>query len=473
MRIAVVHYHFKPGGVTRVVDNAVEALKPHGHELIALAGEVPAEPHDYPILEVPDLRYAQPGERIDPVKLVKALRRAASDALGAQPDVWHVHNHSLGKNAAVTDAVSLLAEEAPVLLQIHDFAEDGRPSNYALLRNQMKDLQTLYPVAPHIHYAVLNGRDYRVLKTAGIPEESLHMLANAVSVPDIPVEAEPLPELEGRKLVLYPTRSIRRKNMGEFLLHAALATDDTRLAATLGPNNPTARPIYERWLEFAKEQKISAIFGMGEGGHSFENLMANASAIITTSVAEGFGLAFLEPFLFDKPLMGRDLPEVTGEFREAGVNLDSLYPHLSVPVDWIEVDAFRARLANTLAVSYDSYGVGLPSNGVGRAWNAAQTQHGKADFGRLDETAQENVLRVVVSSASAREDLRQQLPPLDTDSVDSNHAVVKKAFSLTGYGEHLSGIYASLRATEPGSVEAIPPDVVLHEFLKPERFMML
>ncbi len=62
----------------------------------------------------------------------------------------------------------------------------------------------------------------------------------------------------------------------------------------------------------------------------FHALLTAAHALVTTSVAEGFGLAFLEPWLANRPLFGRKLPEVTEGNKKAGVNLASLYTRLDV-----------------------------------------------------------------------------------------------------------------------------------------------
>ena len=43
-------------------------------------------------------------------------------------------------------------------------------------------------------------------------------------------------------------------------------------------------------------------------------MVAHAKAIVSTSVAEGFGLGFLEPWIFGKGLCGRDIPEITSDF---------------------------------------------------------------------------------------------------------------------------------------------------------------
>ena len=146
--------------------------------------------------------------------LFTRLKEAARDALGQTPDLWHIHNHSLGKNPFLTEAVALLAESGEkILLHPHDFAEDGRPGNYLSLRS----IPTGIPYRSHIHYAALNQRDRgflaHMLKDCPSP---VHLLANAVppSTPFCqPLTGIPFPS--PLKTSLYPVRAVRRKNLGE------------------------------------------------------------------------------------------------------------------------------------------------------------------------------------------------------------------------------------------------------------------
>ncbi|WOO40764.1 glycosyltransferase family 4 protein [Rubellicoccus peritrichatus] len=473
MNICIVHYHLKPGGVTRVIEHAASSLIALGHRVLVLASEKPTEDLSFAVRVVPALRYTLPNEKIDPGALAFEMKRVARAEFDALPDVWHIHNHCLGKNAAIPEAAAKLALERSVLLQIHDFAEDGRPANYALLRSQLSDISKLYPVGPQIHYAVLNGRDYQVLETAKLSKSNLHFLPNAVSVPQTTSSTEEVPEAKGRRLVLYPTRGIRRKNMGEFLLLAALADSDTLLASTLGPANPTARPIYDNWVDLARELQIPVYFGLGEDGRDFGALMSAADEIITTSVAEGFGLAFLEPWLFGKPLVGRDLPEVTGEFRDTGVNLDNLYGRFTVPLDWVGETEFRATLKHALEKYYQTYGESLPENAEDRAFSAA-VNSGMVDFGRLDERLQEIVIRRVVNDHKARHALWGLMKPsLPQADVEKNQKTVLEHYSLDAYGQRLTAIYDAMIAQGSGGISNLPSDVILKEFLKPERFCLL
>ena len=104
LKVALIHYHTRGGGVTRVMERAIEALSGRAVFCI-LAGEAP--PMDDPVAPfvrvVDGLGYG--GSRsVDDV--CDDCRTEAVAVLGGAPDVWHIHNHSLGKNgvSAATDA---------------------------------------------------------------------------------------------------------------------------------------------------------------------------------------------------------------------------------------------------------------------------------------------------------------------------------------------------------------------------------
>lgn len=465
MNTAIVHYHARPGGVTRVVERSVEALGPRAHCLFftgeAAHGETPLN-----IRVVPNLGYSAEQNRPSP-----DLLKQAREAFGAPPDVWHIHNHSLGKNPVLTAEVLRLADaNQKILLQIHDFAEDGRPANY---RNLAGLLDRLYPVAEHIHYAVLNNRDYRFLHAAGIPESNLHLLPNAVS---------PLPATQSLKsgtqsLFVYPCRAIRRKNIGELLLWSALMPD-TKFAVTLAPKNPDVKPIYDAWRTFADQLGLNVEFDAG-ANTPFEELIASADALITTSIAEGFGLAFLEPWTAGKPLTGRNLPEITADFAAHGLDLSALYSRLPVPLvspspapgagkAWNISDKFFQRLEKALRATYESYR--RPWND--RVFNEAKNeliQEGCVDFGLLDEDMQ----RTLIRAAREHPDLIQQPLGDSSEAVESNRKIVETAYSPAAYGEQLSAIYQQLLDASPGAITFADSEQLLDRFLQPFRTNLL
>jgi hypothetical protein len=131
MRVALVHYHLAPGGVTTVLRSASHALTAAGIPHVVLTGE-----------NVAGLGYLAQAGSLSATTLADQLRKAAEEALGAAPNIWHFHNHSLGKNCLFPDLVHHFATTGErLLLQIHDLAEHGRPANYS----QIARIPYLYP----------------------------------------------------------------------------------------------------------------------------------------------------------------------------------------------------------------------------------------------------------------------------------------------------------------------------------------
>ena len=485
LRVAVVHYHLRPGGVTRVVENAVRAVAPHGVDAVVLSGEALAQPSDAlkNVRVVHGLGYSDSAAGRSVPDITSRLRAAARDALGGEADLWHIHNHSLGKNVALPAAVAHLASEGKrLLLQIHDFAEDGRPSDYRLLLDRIGGGDTamlgamLYPSAPHVHYAPINKRDPAFLTAAGLPRRQCHYLPNAVALDE---DGASLPEetpATNERVFLYVTRAIRRKNLGEFLLWSALAREGDRFEVSRAPKNPAARPVYDRWVAFAESLDLPVEFEAGpRSGLSLKAMMARAHALVTTSVAEGFGMAFLEPWLVGRLLTGRNLPEITAGFESSGIDLSGLYPRLDVPLEWIGKDVLRARISDALAKSLSAYGRESTSDLVEGAM-AAAVRGGCVDFGRLDEPFQEQVIRRAVNSTTDGSVLRPAALECGRDAhtlIENNRLAVLREFSLEKYGARLTEVYKAVMASEPAAPGALSAQELLNRFLAPERFSLL
>ncbi len=474
MKVAVVHYHLRPGGVTRVIDQAAASLRRHGVEMAVLTGR-PYEGDALRTQVVDGLDYNRELSSIDPLGLAANLKMAAIELLHGEPDIWHFHNHSLGKNLAMPEVVALLAQECPTLLQLHDFAEDGRPANYAAMAQRAESLQHLYPLGEHIHYGLLNARDCGLLRAAGVPGERLHCLPNAVATNERPEPPTQFEDIKDKRLFLYPTRAIRRKNLGEFLLWAIFAERGDCFATTLTPDNPEAQPTHDAWVAFAKELELPVLFGLGEREEAtFGGLMKRAQAIVTTSIAEGFGMAYLEPWPMGRILLGRNLPEITDDFSAHGLDLEHLYPWLLVPLEWVGEDALAAALGEAMARSYEAYGLPMPQDAVERALGAI-IRGGRVDFGRLDEPLQMNVLRRLKAEPRQHGQLKPMNleQPLTHDTLAVNEQVVREQYGGGVYGERLNALYDKLVAASVSEIHYIEPGAVMREFLSPERFNLL
>jgi hypothetical protein len=482
MRVAIVHYHLKPGGVTRVIENTIRALNEKGIESMVFCSEKPlqtAYPFDN-VRIIPELAYKDTFSRSAAEALKNALESACRKEWQSLPDIWHVHNHSLAKNLELPVVVSQWArEKQKLLLQIHDFAEDGRPENYKalLLKLAGKDIEKLneilYPTGDHIGYAFINGRDRRFFQRAGVDQNQCHLLTNPVWLDVGPDAILNDTLLRDKKLYLYPTRSIRRKNLGELLLWSAAADEDEVFGSTMAPANPTALPIYKRWVEFAKQLRLPMLFDLGTK-HSFSALLYSAYALATTSIAEGFGLAYLEPYLIDAQLVGRDLPEITQDFAEYGIHLEGLYPRLDIPLAWVGKDRLRKTVHDGLVRYYQTYRQVFHKSMTDDAYED-MTQGDLVDFGRLDESMQESVIELICKNKTlkldfAPEKLDRLLP---SETIKTNRNAIEMHFNPQTYGRTLVGIYESIVESTPTHPGFLDTTKVLQAFMDPRRFNLL
>jgi len=476
MRVAIVHYHLEPGGVTRVIENTLDsfALSSNPPHFVVLSGRKYPGDKINNVQIVEGLDYSSPLNVISPRLLKERMEQAAQVGLGGKPDLWHIHNHSLGKNPSLTQAVSLLAEESnPLLLHAHDFAEDGRPSNFNALQEVYS---STYPTASRIHYAALNQRDYSFLKKVLTGKASqVHLLANAISIPSN-TEArnqkhQDLPD----NLFLYPVRAVRRKNLGELALIAA-SHPEKHFANSLGPTNPNFTPIFERWKEFSNMLNLPVYFGLGEQTTcTFTDMVNHAKGIITTSIAEGFGLGFLEAWTSNKFLYGRNIPEITQDFSELGINLVGLYERLNIDLKHlVNKETLKLKISATLEQFFTDYRQGIPKDATEIAYRSI-VQDDKIDFGRLDEALQEEIILSISKSKSAQGDVQSQinLERLDSKIIQKNKESVIEKFAQETYVKKLNFIYESLLDMKNDRLEYVKGEDLLSSFLSPKRLNLL
>ena len=122
---------------------------------------------------------------------------------------------------------------------------------------------------------------------------------------------------QNKLLITYPVRVIQRKNIGEFILLAALFNENANFVVTQPPQNPVEIERYKKWVDFCKKEKINVTFEAGTKV-DFEKLLIASDFCITTSYNEGFGMVYLEPWLLNTPVVGRDIDFISKDFRADG-----------------------------------------------------------------------------------------------------------------------------------------------------------
>lgn len=341
MKIALFHYHLKPGGVTDVIVYSVRALLPRIADLEELRLVTGITEGTEQVLD--RIRFGFDLKIADKIRLdileeigyVDVDKGPDADKLAARLEarygedmLWWIHNYHLGKNPGFTAALMKVAGggKRDILFQIHDFPECGRPENLEVLDSIVKEPP--YPSGPRIRYAVINERDRRIISDTGL-DDSVSLLANPVPVFPLP-DADPVGMrraledlcmkenpgyIPGAPIILYPVRAIRRKNILEAALLVLLMEEPANLIVTL-PGTSRQEREYSDVIENAyKKGLIPGAWcpeATGDSRLSYPVLAASCDAVISTSIQEGFGYLFLNALHWQKPLIARYLDILDG-----------------------------------------------------------------------------------------------------------------------------------------------------------------
>lgn len=431
MKIVILHHHLRGGGVTRIIESQIKSLLLLGmkkDDIAVLSGFTPSETKIPGVLYItePELDYLFRDDA-ESQNLGKSLEKISQivRSVITMKDVLHIHNYGLGKNPLVTYAVYQMIEDGyRVINHCHDFAED-RPDTMAFLEGivtghfgvAVKDV--LYPVKENLLFGVINRVDQARLQESGVPAESIYYMPNPVDPVEFSSALKNKVALKktlhdrlaisvDKKMVTYPVRVIRRKNIQEVLLLAILYQEDVVFAVTLTPDNPVEVEYYHYWKRFSERNRLPVIFDVANKV-DFRELIAASDFCITTSFREGFGMTFLEPWLTDTPVVGRDIPAVTCDFRDAGVVLSGFYG----------------------AIKVKSY-----SN---------------KDFKDLSREECTTVFVDLKKSSSKRDEIFSNNPPLrklftsvDKKTIQENRRIITEKYSLLNYGRLLNEIYKRL-----------------------------
>ena len=426
MQILIAHSHLNPGGVTRIIESQIESLKGTPVKVLVGACSSPETitSRGAELVIIEELNYLERKSYSDEEateilqRILKKLRQHIT------PDtVLHFHNLNLGKNPIVTYAVYLLAKEGTAVFNhAHDFAED-RPANYAFLKeilhdNFLQDFKAvLYPKFSNYQFGVLNSFDVERLKKLGIEADRIEWLPNPVTynaahtiLDKASAKAAICRSLEidaEKKLITYPVRVIERKNIGEFILLSVLFGHNTNFAVTQPPKNPAEIELYRQWVDFCENSAIPVIFEAGNKV-DFETLLRASDFCISTSYREGFGMVYLEPWLLNTPVVGRDIHYITEDFKADGFQFPTLYYKINIP----EV---------------------------------------KVDFKDLNMKMQMEIISELRTGKISKQQIFEQNPILATlfrevsnEVIEKNKAVIKNNYSVQGYGSKLQKRYKKL-----------------------------
>ncbi|ADN02600.1 glycosyltransferase family 1 protein [Spirochaeta thermophila] len=511
MRIGIVHYHLRPGGVTSVITDGVRGLLTHWEDVSIRLITGSREDTDRVLRSIgaasdsrvevrvhPQVGYHDQDAPLPDATRIEEIRRILTTEAGECDLLW-VHNYHLGKNPAFTEALLRTIDDLPsrrFLLHIHDFPESGRYQNLASLH--LVTRSPLYPTGPNVRYALINRRDLRILREAGIPADRLFLLENPYHPLPPPTLTDPRPVLLTRlaphlspatPLHLSPIRTIRRKNVLEGALLSRLLSPDALYAVSL-PGTSQQETAYSELVEACyREGLIRGLFPLGplaeQVGLPFPTTLHAADLLVSSSVQEGFGYLFIQALDVGKPLLARRLDILEG-FEEIFTDYPAfLYSDVRIPASLVDThlipipelaEAYRRKLRTITPLLPPSLGESLD------AQLREEFESSAIDFSYLPVPAQKALLHLITETPhtlesirtanatlleQAAETLTRPLPPDTRDRL--------ARFSLEAHLVTLARILESytLPATpDPPHPEGIP-DQVLHAFARKEYLRLL
>jgi len=283
-------------------------------------------------------------------------------------------------------------------------------------------------------------------------------------------------------MVTYPVRGIRRKNVGEMLLWSAVAKSFATFCITLRPLNPAEAVSYDRWQQLAQRLALHCRFDIGaaSSGMRFEEIVAASDNVMTTSVAEGFGMVFLEAHLFARPLLGRDLPEITSQFKQAGLVYPLLAERMRIPRHLVDCRRARGTLVTCFREVAEAFGHPFEQSDAQRQAEQLCEQE-TIDFALLGAEQQAELIESVAAPGGPVAGLCDANPVISqflSSAMSRRHTdmreptqIIEDNFGLVTSGHRLADLYQRVLASDATAPPCPAPagDKVLESFLSLPR----
>jgi len=427
LKLVIVHHHFRPGGVRRVIELATPHLVAHWPErvrsVVMAAGEAPDAAwlqafrqrlSGTPVQLVvnPAFGYlsesAPRGRSLEPLAsrgIWKLLRE-----IGWKRDclIW-AHNLGLGRNLYLSRALTSICHAAciPLVAHHHDWWFDNRWHHFAAMREPgFRTLRALagavLHVSPLISHVAVNQHDAKVL------EKHFPGLAGWLPNPSESVARPRAARVEAARawlgqqlgddaqVWLLPCRLLRRKNIAEALLLTRWLRPGAWLVTTGGVSSAEEQPYADRLLAAAQTQgwrlRLGILHGDENQKPSVPELLAASETVLLTSLQEGFGLPYLEAAAARRPLVARALPNIAPDLAKFGFKFPQCYREV-----WVDPSLFDWHSERDRQARWFAQWRGLMPDAAGRlAGKPAVLASGRnprpVPYSRLSLTAQLEVL---------------------------------------------------------------------------------
>lgn len=371
VKLVVMHSHYRPGGVRRIVELGsaalVRHLRPRPTAVVLVGGEAPdaawlaafrSRLGDVPVTCAIERAAGYASEMSarpsDVTARIRALlARVLADAGPADCIVW-AHNLGLGRNLLLARELTrfCMRRRLPLVSHHHDWWFDNRWQRWPEMRRAgFRSLAAVagavLPAAPTVRHASINRFDWQILRR--------HFRTQAGWVPNLGGPPSPPPagqvrdarrwlrdQLGGPAPVwLVPCRLLRRKNLAEALLLTRWLRPEAWLVTTGGASSAD-ETAYAAALDAAGRRqgwrmRLGVLSGDETGKPSVPALLAASETVLLTSLQEGFGLPNLEAAAAGRPLLVRTLSNIAPDLAHFGYRFPQSYDELLVAprlFDW-------------------------------------------------------------------------------------------------------------------------------------------
>jgi len=385
MKIAFVHYNIghRDGVNTVMRTNALSFLKRYKNSKIYFVGSVvrpliKKQKRRVTHINIPEMDILgkkrkskfTTGKIFDYLKQGMVVYKKIKKKL-MKMDYIIIENPNLGVHPPLTYAYYRLVKhihhshaKQKVLYRIHDFAEDRRGNFINMLRFRGTESspywhKVMFPRARNTGFVTINKSDLLRLDTHGILQENRsHYIPNPIN-DHLKYEDNKSEGLRKKlikkhnldkdvKFIFYPARIVPRKNVEEAIFLTQLLNikfeENYVLVASLKPKGDENLKYYNKLQKFVNKHKLPVILGINDevamersytksgkiSIYGIGDMYDICDKVISTSTMEGFGLFFIESWFFNKAIIGRDLPDITSDFKSSGINLEHLYDALFI-----------------------------------------------------------------------------------------------------------------------------------------------
>jgi len=362
VHLVILHHHYRPGGVRRVIELAAPLLAQAAGETLTsvtlAGGEAPEEAWlrtlESALPGVPLRLQVEPAfgywdeQRASPRRLAERIESCLARLIeSADETVIWAHNAGLGRNPLLFRELTRACVDRPVrlLLHHHDWWVDSRWHRWAEMRQVgVRTLGqaavTAFPSGVSVQHLTINQADARVLRrhlprqVTWVPNPA--QLAPPPSASRVRAANRWLREQLGRSgpVWLLPCRLLRRKNVAESLLLTRWLRPEAWLVTTGGPSSADEQPYAGMLADAAQRCRWPLRLGLLQGAEadvpSVTELMAASEAVLLTSLQEGFGLPYLEAARAGRPLLCRRLANIAPDLHRFGFTFPCAYREIRI-----------------------------------------------------------------------------------------------------------------------------------------------